>query len=235
MPEKAMATVVEVQFCVMFLLLTLNFDGDWSGKVEYPLPMTPSWLVEQRCYDRVMKLLEPLHPGDDVSAFFFYNDDYRFSQPFGFLLTIADNWREQPFNVISLRWQDETTDLMSAWELCLPDEEDISSFALFCVDFGRELGTMLTNSRSRPVVEMRNRLEKLIRDSLKPMDLRLLVERLDNKWYRSMQKLLADRKWLAVNAEHRCLDPAVVAECMADITRLGKAVAKRFGLTFDPD
>jgi hypothetical protein len=234
MPDKAMATVVEVQFCVKFLLLTLAFDGDWRGKLEYPLPMTPSWLVLEQCYDRAMKFMEPLHPGDDLSAFFFY-DNYKFSQSFGFLLTITDNWREQPFNAINVRWQDQTTDLMSPWELCIPDQEDMSQFALFCVDFGRELKKVLTAPQFRPLFEMRKRVEALIRDSLKPMDLNLLVERLDHKWYRSMQELLADIKWLAVDAEHRRIDPAVVAEFTAEITGLGKAVVKGFGLKFEPD
>jgi hypothetical protein len=235
MPEKAMATVVEVQFCVTFLRLTLNFVGGWSGKVEYPLPMTPSWLVHEGCYDRAMKFMEPLRPGDDISAFFFYNEDYRFIQSFGFLLSIADNWREQPFNAINVRWQDETTDLMSPWELCIPEQEDVSKFALFCVAFGRELGTVLTIRRFRTLFEMRKKLQVLISDSLKPMDLKLLVGRLDNKWYRSMQELFADIKWLVVDAERRGVDHAVVAECKAKITRLGKAVAQRFGLAFDPD
>jgi hypothetical protein len=229
-PELAIAVVIGVQFVISYLILTLKFEGDWITRVEYQLPATPCWLVEERVFELSMSYASDLRPGADVAAVFMYGD--RFVETSGVVEWIRHDWQNRPYHALGVKWQrDMEASRTCPWKLVIPPQpKPASRFAEFCKLFVEEIKMFLGVPEFRRFAYLRENLEVLARNSLKPMDLTLLITRLANDWYQSLEELMADIQCLRANAVCLGCEPRTMWNMTTAMFQRVRIVGERCGM-----
>jgi hypothetical protein len=132
--------------------------------------------------------------GADVVAVFIDGD--RLVETSEVVEWIRHDWQDRPYHALGVEWQrDMEASRTCPWDLVIPPQpKQASRFAEFCKLFVKETKKSLGLPEFRKFACFRENLEVLARNS--PMNLTLLITRLADEWYQSLEELMADMQCL---------------------------------------
>jgi hypothetical protein len=177
-----------------------------------------------------MSYVSDLLPGADVATVL--KDGDTFVETSGVVEWIRDDWQDRPYDALGVRWQrDREASRTCPWELVIPTHaKPASRFTEFCKLLLEEIKMFLGVPEFRKFGYLREDLEVLARNSLKPMDLTLLINRLANDWYQSLEELMADIQCLRANTVCLGCEPRTMWSMMTAIFQRVRIVAERCGM-----
>jgi hypothetical protein len=192
MPELVITVVVGVQFMSSYLILILQFEGDWITRVECQLLATSRWPVDERAFELLMSYASDMQPGADVVVVFIDGD--RFVGTSGVVEWIRHDWHDGPYHALGVeRQRDMEASRTCPEELVIPPQPKLASrFAEFCKLFVEEIQMFLGMPELRRFACLRENLEVSTRTSPKPIDLTLFITRLANGRQQSLKELMAE-------------------------------------------
>ena len=204
MPNVASAYIVDVQFYVSHLILTLQFCN-FEGSVSYPLPESPPFLTTKYEFDESIKYCSTLKQGDIIKVVFQDGDEAKEFE--AILKKIKPNFEKDPWGSIIIQLIDDSSICyLEPWEVIRPNRTD-SQLQCKMNDLMNDLKTQLIKIMRKPenknLVEIREpKTQKiLVRNSHQPMDLKLINERLTNHWYTTPDSILNDINILESNSK----------------------------------
>jgi hypothetical protein len=189
--------VLEISFFVDQLLIGLVIRDRITVRIGWQLPGTPNNLIEKRLFDVSMMFTARLKVGSRVTAYFMESDSESFSESLGTVQQINGNRKDRPANSLCVKWDgdEEEPQFYCPWELTIPEfgtRRPIASLQEALAPAVRHLASFSTEFG-----QFRHRDDILMKASVKPIDLRLLFDRMSREWYETVEEMVADAKLFA--------------------------------------
>ena len=206
-------TITNLEFYVDYYLITILFDNGINSIIYYPLPDAPCFIVSEEDYKKSEAKFSSLSKGATVSIIYFENDQPTIYN--AIVDSFSENRENDPFNSINIKFSknDENITPVSPWEL-YRNREKRSNLPIYSVidDFIPFINQICVKEKYSSLNYLRDNDEYLIKKSIKPVDLTLIVDRLNKYWYQTPDELVSDINLIAKNVNPKLKDVVKLAE-----------------------
>jgi WD40 repeat protein len=201
--EIAFADVASLEPAITHLIVKLQFD-DFTAFIDYPVPQCPPFITSEAHFHRSLNYIRKLRVGSVVEMEF---DEDGTPKLFKAVLEgLSPDWKENPYNCTRVKFlDDQTHGSVPPWDLLFDEEQTPAETKMMQLSESvlAEVRQISLTSVYRGFLNCRSaeQRKRLLRESRFPSDLKLIVERLQNCYYATVESLIADVRQMASNAK----------------------------------